>query len=486
MLSLYFIAFDPESLHSSPPWPMLEERSCLGGASLLIHTISAVGSHWLEPNAISFLRTRISEAETLVQTIEDRMNEPSAKIFELTRQKDAKLVEIASLRNFLAPVRRAPLEILMEIFTLFLEDPDVCVAWRKAAHATPRLWSTLCISLEDVVLGPELIWVKDWITRCRTVPLNLYLDFHVEEYDPGSRDVFTARGKQFLEYILPQFSHKVRLLDVIGHPSLFLPILHLSPSSSLLSLPVEEISLTIFEDEDDTIKNMVDLFPRKVEVFLGAPKLRQVELNDAFLLELLALPAEQLMLLNVDMGDRFDVMFVDILPRCKQLVKLEIDLPLPFSTRPSVLLPTLRSLEVTCCYDTADNVLRCITTPVLEQLSLDYLSFNLGSLFTDVTAFQQRSSTALSSLNLHILCSHEVEIITEKLIGILYLFPTIRLLKIHPNGFNLHLLIQAMICDCSKDQHVLPNLKNLLLSGYGGTKDYLSASGFRSMVLSQW
>ncbi|KAE9405926.1 hypothetical protein BT96DRAFT_811528, partial [Gymnopus androsaceus JB14] len=112
---------------------------------------------WLEPNEISFLQTRISEEEALVQTLESRIDELRVQISELTCQKDAKLVEIASLRNVLAPVRRVPLEILTEIFELScipkygpLYDSDlvpdmfmltsVCAAWRKASHTTPHLW----------------------------------------------------------------------------------------------------------------------------------------------------------------------------------------------------------------------------------------------------------------------------------------------------------------------------------------------------------
>ncbi|KAE9382690.1 hypothetical protein BT96DRAFT_772510, partial [Gymnopus androsaceus JB14] len=71
-------------------------------------------------------------------------------IDECIRKKDAALVEISSLRNVLSPVRRVPLEILSEIFQLSCDPFDasryiftictVCVAWRKAAHGTPRLW----------------------------------------------------------------------------------------------------------------------------------------------------------------------------------------------------------------------------------------------------------------------------------------------------------------------------------------------------------
>ncbi|KAE9383443.1 hypothetical protein BT96DRAFT_1009167 [Gymnopus androsaceus JB14] len=401
----------------------------------------------LEPNEISFVRMRISEEEELVQSFDSRMDELRAQISKLTLQKDAKLVEIASLRNVLASVRRVPLEILTEIFELVLGNrqwrsdivphifrlSSVCAAWRKAVHATPRLWSTLCISLEKVVLGPELIWVEDWIIRSQMVPLDLYLDFYFDKYDE-SRDVLsTQRGNQLLEYILTQFSHKVRSLNVMGHPSSFLPILHLSPSSSLLSL--EEISLTIIDDDDDndTIEDLVALLPAKVAVFLRASKLRQVKLNNASLLEFLALPAEQLTSLEVNEDEfEFDpVMFVDILSRCKQLVALQIYPPsdgfVGLSMRIPILLPTLTSLEVYNVYNAADNILRCITTPLLEQLHLCYRGTDLDSLVTDLTAFQQRSSTALSFLNLYISCSadHEVEIITEKVIGILSLFPKI-------------------------------------------------------------
>ncbi|KAE9405933.1 hypothetical protein BT96DRAFT_1015195, partial [Gymnopus androsaceus JB14] len=73
---------------------------------------------WLEPNDISFLRTRIAEEEAFVQSFQSQIGELRAQISELTLQKDAKLVEIASIQNVLSPVRRVPLEILSEIFEL--------------------------------------------------------------------------------------------------------------------------------------------------------------------------------------------------------------------------------------------------------------------------------------------------------------------------------------------------------------------------------
>ncbi|KAE9407235.1 hypothetical protein BT96DRAFT_787298, partial [Gymnopus androsaceus JB14] len=94
---------------------------------------------------------QISETEARVENLE-------AQISELMHQKDAKLVELASFRNILSPVRRIPVEILSEIFELACLPKDgifhaghaivlythtlssVCAAWRKVVLATPRLW----------------------------------------------------------------------------------------------------------------------------------------------------------------------------------------------------------------------------------------------------------------------------------------------------------------------------------------------------------
>ncbi|KAE9386015.1 hypothetical protein BT96DRAFT_802333, partial [Gymnopus androsaceus JB14] len=94
---------------------------------------------------------RILGLEAQIENIEDQIS-------ELRRQKDAKLVEIASVRNVLSPIRRVPLEILSEIFELSCLPEDgifkashdgifrthtltrVCAAWRAAAYSTPGIW----------------------------------------------------------------------------------------------------------------------------------------------------------------------------------------------------------------------------------------------------------------------------------------------------------------------------------------------------------
>ncbi|KAE9401000.1 hypothetical protein BT96DRAFT_919129 [Gymnopus androsaceus JB14] len=84
-----------------------------------------------------------------------------------------RLLERDSIRNILSPIRRAPAEILSEILELsclpesgiFTASYDiirhasvisrVCVAWRKAAYSTPRIWSKFCLSLRKHEMGMD-------------------------------------------------------------------------------------------------------------------------------------------------------------------------------------------------------------------------------------------------------------------------------------------------------------------------------------------
>ncbi|KAE9399816.1 hypothetical protein BT96DRAFT_939133 [Gymnopus androsaceus JB14] len=164
----------------------------------------------LEPNDVSFLRTRLSETETKVESLENQIS-------ELTRQKDAKLVDIASFRNILAPVRRIPLEILSEIFKLALCLPNENIFW--------------------------------------------------------SANYNFARKMQSLNYI--PFG-RIRLLHLSGNPSSYLPIFQL-PSSSLPLL--EEVFFDIVDSKGDPVSRLKARLPENMEVLLTAHKLKHVEMR---------------------------------------------------------------------------------------------------------------------------------------------------------------------------------------------------------------
>ncbi|KAE9407295.1 hypothetical protein BT96DRAFT_153141 [Gymnopus androsaceus JB14] len=177
---------------------------------------------WLEPVEITFLRMRMSEIHCDLSRYAEIVQANSfleAQISsELRLQRDAKFVELASIRNILSPVRRIPVEILSEIFELARLPEDgifhsnhtivlytynvssVCAAWRKTALATPRLWSKLCFDWEiyTKTVATKVEWVKEWIDRSQSLPLDVYLSLRL-----GS-----ASG-QFLEHIL-DCHHRIR------------------------------------------------------------------------------------------------------------------------------------------------------------------------------------------------------------------------------------------------------------------------------------
>ncbi|KAE9395243.1 hypothetical protein BT96DRAFT_885831 [Gymnopus androsaceus JB14] len=435
---------------------------------------------WIEPNDLPFLRTRVSEAQTQIESLEDRTDELNAQISELKRQKDAKLAEIASYRNVLSPIRRIPPEILCEIFELARQVNwdivnstyilcQVCVAWQKIAHAHPRLWSIICLSPTWQNINGEVPWVKKWISRSQSLPLDFHLDF---------TSIYSSAVTRILEYIVDCF-HQIRLLDLRGPLSLFLPILTL-PCSSLHLLEEVEVSLTRIASHQN-----------KIEMFLGASKLRKVSvvedrLDPGSAFQTLAIHVEQLTSLKIDAHDlsmQLKSLYADVLHRCKNLVNLETRC-VGFGTQLSISLPALKSLHVSCHMAIGSvNILCCLTTPLLEHLIISQVDQNLDDVSTDVAGLKHRSMCSVLSLALVMESPSYAG--TSDLIAILSLFPTIRSFQLHWATFDLSPLLQALT---HRDDHfLLPKLTGLELNNprAQSTDDGFS-SALRSMILSRW
>ncbi|KAE9397270.1 hypothetical protein BT96DRAFT_995990 [Gymnopus androsaceus JB14] len=91
----------------------------------------------------------------------------------------------------------------------------------------------------------------------------------------------------------------------------------------------------------------------------------------------------------------------------------------------------LRFLDVSCVeMSNGDvNVLRCFTTPLVEDLTIRWDGQDICDLSADVVGFQERSATVVSSLTLSLWCMAEasdVELVTESLITVLGTFPEVR------------------------------------------------------------
>ncbi|KAE9410851.1 hypothetical protein BT96DRAFT_1011575 [Gymnopus androsaceus JB14] len=369
---------------------------------------------WLEPVDISFLRHRISEAETQLESLE-------TQISELARHKNAKTVEISSLRNILAPVRRVPLEISLR---------NLPTSWRKAAHATPRLWSRLCLALEKPSgrALTEVGWVKEWINRSQSFPLDLYLDFyHLPD---------TSRA-----------SDTPHALHMEGELSLLLPLFRL-PASSLSQL--EEVYLVNWASSDGEVEELMHL--EQLETFLGAPKLQHVELKEYNPFSFL---------LSQTIGTSFGTIIT-----CMLDAAFHDHSALGFSKDFTVTLLVLKSFDV----------------------SVNDMPFDLQDthdLFMDVASFIHRSSTpVMSSLTLFGIWtpSGENEILTQNLIRSLSLFPAISSLRFRE---YMGPLFRALAFTKDYDP-LLPKLRNFELYVPHDMYDHGDLSEFTPTILSRW
>ncbi|KAE9382604.1 hypothetical protein BT96DRAFT_1010350 [Gymnopus androsaceus JB14] len=270
------------------------------------------GPIWLESSDISFLQTQLSETETHIEDLEKQIS-------ELMRQKDAKVLERDSIQNILSPIRRAPVEILSEILELsclpedgiFSADYDlfrhasavsrVCVAWRKAAHSTPRIWSKICLSVRKhemvlLKLGLFMAGITEWIVRSQGLPLDVYLRI-------------TLISAEVMHFKL-----HVGIRDLEQHS---LPLFRL-PCSSLPSFgEVEQLTSLVINSRH--------------------------------------------------WNTGFD------LAQAKNLVSLTLDSPEFGVVGVSLTLPALRILDVSI-RDIPNNPLQALTTPLLEDLTLRWLT----------------------------------------------------------------------------------------------------------------
>lgn len=437
------------------------------------------GPIWLDHADISVLQTRILGLEAQIENIE-------AQISELICQKEAKVAEIASVRNVLSPIRRVPLEILAEIFELsclpeggiFSAFHDgmfrahiltrVCISWRIAAHASSRIWSKLCVnqvSHRKLLRDPS--WVKEWISRSQGSPLDIYLDI----------SDFKHETTQLLTNILA-FRDQIRLFHMSAQPATFHPLFRL-PGSSLPVL--EEVSLVVGGRTNPFAQGLFD----GLRPFQSAPKLRHFGLREtspnAFVMALApVLPAEQLISLEVAIyatAISQPAFCVHTLCRLQALVSLKVQLNRIEFDIPSISLPVLRFLDISCHPATpanhGTNLLPKLIAPLLESLTLRWQGQYSRELSSDVVAFQNLSTTILSSLTLimDFEITEDRAIITESFVTILSTFSAVRSLHIHGDTravYCLNSLFKTMTY--TRDRPVLlPRLTEieLIASGSG-------------------
>ncbi|KAJ7983222.1 hypothetical protein DFH06DRAFT_717187 [Mycena polygramma] len=111
---------------------------------------------------IPLIREIISNGEDRLDTLETQIRDSEAALANLVQSRDATVEYLREQRVVLHPLRRAPPELICEIFAMTLDTDDsthvrgseydplwylshICRSWRLWALAYPRLWSHITI-----------------------------------------------------------------------------------------------------------------------------------------------------------------------------------------------------------------------------------------------------------------------------------------------------------------------------------------------------
>ncbi|KAE9389366.1 hypothetical protein BT96DRAFT_1003316 [Gymnopus androsaceus JB14] len=270
---------------------------------------------------------------------EQRACDSEAQIFALTRQKYAKLVEIASFRNILPPVRRVPLEILSVIFELaYLPKMEFFIPGATSS-CTPTSF-LLFVRLRKM----SLVRLLDFQPRSALSIIGITKPW--PELESGLIGV-----EAFYWMSNFAFSRSDSIIGCSGISQIVFPLFRL-PCSTFIQL--ERVALAIFDGDDGV--NLGYLYPNKIQTFFKSPRLYHVNIQgNAFttsLLEVLALPTAQLTSLIVASISLVPdpAAYANTLYACNGLINLEIDLPVDdgFSANLSILLSALKTLKISC------------------------------------------------------------------------------------------------------------------------------------------
>ncbi|KAJ3872203.1 hypothetical protein F5051DRAFT_445407 [Lentinula edodes] len=426
------------------------------------------------------------------------------KIASLESQKDIQLALLASVKNILSPAHRVLNEVLAHIFDNVLYHPEnskkyyaqrnigktlstlsqVCVVWQHVTHTTPRLWSTLCLSIPKHMsaLVGDLEWVEEWLMRSKGLPLDVYLILPQNiKHWPGCESWFNKTCNSLVDRL-----HKF-LEKIINEPAH-----HQNRVSSLILIEGVPASYQRLFCELD-----------QVRAFLGAPKLREVEIIEPYeesQLKTILLPAGQLIDLKLMPGpgvvnSMFDpLIYKSFLQQCRNLVSLEILPPMNpvvprynFPTEGYIFLPVLKSLIFACSssiWYSGISFLQCFIVPLLEDLDLDYGDIEFHDFCEIITKFQRRSGYIL---NLRRLTLKLGSMDNTVLIPVLDFFPRINSLQLVGINFDVNFLFEAMTYNPSTQQNSLPvpKISTLKLAFKMSNWDNSYPSKLLSMILSR-
>ncbi|KAG8830466.1 hypothetical protein FRC17_004838 [Serendipita sp. 399] len=136
-----------------------------------------------------------------MESIQAELQSARSTVKTLQSQKEALSTKIRGLQGLLHPVRRLPMELLVEIFELVVKMPGciafheaiklshVCRTWRNAATSHSTLWTTVTINLNKSVSDVDMLTVVI-SSRIGRLPVALQL-----VYRGADQEINTLRTK---------------------------------------------------------------------------------------------------------------------------------------------------------------------------------------------------------------------------------------------------------------------------------------------------
>ncbi|KAJ7162941.1 hypothetical protein C8R46DRAFT_331513 [Mycena filopes] len=166
-----------------------------------------------------------SYAKMLIEASEANIARIESQIRDLERLCDRERGTIAQLRMAIAPVRKLPGELLVEVFRHTCADytfdntstikkvqalSHVCAYWRRVAITTPRLWTeALDIRLDKTPTHAYLAGLKEWLRRSAPFPIDIRLECRRRDIDSAAvvgAVVTTAHRWSRADFHLPSLS----------------------------------------------------------------------------------------------------------------------------------------------------------------------------------------------------------------------------------------------------------------------------------------
>ncbi|KAJ6466221.1 hypothetical protein C8R45DRAFT_1079510 [Mycena sanguinolenta] len=416
-----------------------------------------------------------ADIERFIEESKEKLASLELQISTLVELRDRERACVDSLRYIISPIRTLPIELLVEIFELAINDKthigdvhrisQVCLDWRKVAHSTPRLW-TRPIYIDLKVYGGQGQLYADgleaWLARSAPLPVSVSLMLLEDEQGDD----------RILEHVL-RIAPRLHSLHC---PNLF-PLSIMSRLAECRLDSLEELEVGLFHS-DPNISHSPAL--------ITAPRLRKSNLIILAAMSHIFVPWVQLthLTLRCDSPD----FILDIVAHCTTLIHASIsgtyfDSPISHSTRPRLALNHLRTLSLEFPYPRhVLQILASVSASALEEFHLDSLEMQVRmQLEVPLTAFLMRSPN-ITRLRMDCgskaLASHEMIVVLEN---------TPRLTHLHlacPWAYSLDdTLLEALLCRDGVAP-LVPHLHSLVLDNIN--EDGFATDALENLFLSRW